>query len=619
MKLKLAVAGVALLIAVAACQETVDTPDTPIEPVYAPVQFQINEIVDQIYIVGTPIVPTLLPPATGGNPPYAYSLTPTVPGLRFNSDTRTLTGTPDANAGAWSMAYRATDGGTTAVLNFTITVRALAPSPGPIGPISFGEQIISDQTYTEGTAIERLTLPAATGGRGALNYRLSTPPSGLSFDSRTRTLSGTPSGPAGAHRMTYTVTDGSTTETLRFTITVQSPEPPAQPIRWTVTVANQTYTVGQRIAALTLPVATGGRGTLNYRLSTPPSGLSFDSRTRALSGTPSGPAGAHRMTYTVTDGSTTETLRFTITVLASGRAKIYWATDGNILWHYLDTLPRQGGLRFLIGVGADSLRMYEGRLYWVRSSYTNPYTPWDYTLVRSDLDGANVEDAFTLGSSPAPNPGVSSIRLSLEAIHGGRVYWSEEMSPRDGRVGGRTKRSNLDGSGVELLSEMETVYQCHESHGYDPSASIWRSMVIYDGKMYWSATENAGGVINCGDRYGAIRRANLDGSSVETVLTVEQPPHSTAPRDIAVYGGKIYWTQGYDIFVADVDGSGVRKLLRSNSVKFGVTGAYSLIVHDGKLYWGADNSIERANLDGSGAEILVEYGGFPMGGIVIVP
>ena len=77
-----------------------------------------------------------------------------------------------------------------------------------------------DQTYTVGTAIETLTLPEATGGNGTLRYSLSPDVPGLTFDTGTRQLNGTPS-TAGVYDMIYTVADADgDTDTLGFTITV---------------------------------------------------------------------------------------------------------------------------------------------------------------------------------------------------------------------------------------------------------------------------------------------------------------------------------------------------------------------------------------------------------------
>ena len=79
---------------------------------------------------------------------------------------------------------------------------------------------------------------------------------------------------------------------------------------------DQAYTVGMAIAALTLPAATGGDGTLAYNLSPEVPGLSFDAMTRQLTGTPT-EAGTYATTYTVTDADgDSDTFRFGITVAA---------------------------------------------------------------------------------------------------------------------------------------------------------------------------------------------------------------------------------------------------------------------------------------------------------------
>ena len=118
--------------------------------------------------------------------------------------------------------------------SYTITVaheRPVVEPPTVTPPVvpnripSFGDATVTDQSYTVGTAVTALTLPAATGGDGTLVYSL-TPalPSGLVLDTATRTLMGTPEATQASRRYTWTVMDADgDTAVLSFAIEVVDP------------------------------------------------------------------------------------------------------------------------------------------------------------------------------------------------------------------------------------------------------------------------------------------------------------------------------------------------------------------------------------------------------------
>ena len=172
-----------------------------------------------------------LPEATGGNGQLIYSLRPKdprgliPPGLTFKSSTREITGTP-TKSGTYPLIYMVEDSDTNRATNdideeeFVITVTAdSAPT--------FGGETQSDKTYPNRTAIDTLTLPAATqaSDNGDLTYSLTPSVPGLNFNPSTRELTGTPTR-TGTYKMTYTVVDEdintakSDTDELKFTITV---------------------------------------------------------------------------------------------------------------------------------------------------------------------------------------------------------------------------------------------------------------------------------------------------------------------------------------------------------------------------------------------------------------
>ena len=118
------------------------------------------------------------------------------------------------------------------------------------------------------------------------------------------------------------------------------------------------------------------------------------------------------------------------------------------------------------------------------------------------------------------------------------------------------------------------------------------------GKMYWTDR-----------RAGKIQRANLNGSGVESLVTGLGSPRGIA---LDISGGKMYWTDSSTSKIqrANLNGSGVEDLV--THINIGADDI-ELDVSGGKMYW-ADNSydkIQRANLDGSQVEVLVT-GGWPI-------
>ena len=294
-----------------------EEPEEPEKPGDGSLAFADDaEVPDQSYTAGTAIDSLVLPAASGGTGALTYSVLSVLPaGLEFDPATRTISGTPTAATdGAVVVIYTVTDEADAVdLLTFSITVNA-----GMSTAFGFADAEVPDQTYTVGTAIDALVLPAASGGTGALTYNiLGTLPAGLEFDSATRTLSGTPSAATdGAVEVTYIVTDeGGSAAVLTFSITVDTGMSTAFGFADAV-VPDQMYTAGSAISPLVLPAASGGTGALTYRVLGLPAGLSFDSATRTIAGTPSAATdGAVEIFYTVTDeAESVAFLTFNITV-----------------------------------------------------------------------------------------------------------------------------------------------------------------------------------------------------------------------------------------------------------------------------------------------------------------
>ena len=130
--------------------------------------------------------------------------------------------------------------------------------------------------------------------------------------------------------------------------------------------------------------------------------------------------------------------------------------------------------------------------------------------------------------------------------------------------------------------------------------------------VYWTDSAWAGGISR------KIRRANLDGSNVQDLVTGIDHPIGLA---LDVSAGKMYWTDRNNkelnlrsrIQRANLDGTNIETLVTTRNVI--VYGDIILDTAAGKMYWAVGNSetddgnkIQRANLDGTNIEDLVIVG-----------
>ena len=158
-------------------------------------------------------------------------------------------------------------------------------------------------------------------------------------------------------------------------------------------------TVGTALAAVALPVASGGTGTISYMTTTLPAGLTFTAATRTISGTPTGPAGTTAVTYTATDSATPtavmNSLTFNIVIAAAGTTPTpTTATDGVITAVVVGDPKTDAPVR-TIG-GTKRVHVTEGALtkltitgrwtheqlaaLWKDKTATNPPTPATVTV-----------------------------------------------------------------------------------------------------------------------------------------------------------------------------------------------------------------------------------------------
>ena len=169
-------------------------------------------------------------------------------------------------------------------------------------------------------------------------------------------------------------------------------------------------------------------------------------------------------------------------------------------------------------------------------------------IYRANFDGSDAERILTTHYR------TTTIALEVSA---GKIYWIRSGSTSF------IYRANLDGTQAETLLNPHLVNGLGFPNAMHYSFGI--ALDISAGKMYWTRIIND----------GVIYRANLDGTHVEELLTVDT---ATAlgfrnavyrPSDIAldVKAGEMYWIASGDttIYRADLDGTNVEEIFTGSS------------------------------------------------------
>ncbi|MCH8869843.1 MAG: hypothetical protein IIC85_09030 [Chloroflexi bacterium] len=153
-------------------------------------------------------------------------------------------------------------------------------------------------------------------------------------------------------------------------------------------------------------------------------------------------------------------------------------------------------------------------------------------------------------------------------------------------------------AGLLITSRISWATQAEESAVVDvgqPSGEPAFVRAAPSNKIYWADIGSFTSNIS------RVRRANLDGSVVEDVVTDRFRVNGVA-LDLA--GGKIYWTENSGPWRADFDGGDVANVGVAQQLHAVASSTIFVDIKNGKVYWAspAQAKVQRANLDGSNAE-----------------
>ncbi len=337
---------------------------------------------------------------TGGTGPYTYAVTggSLPPGLTLNSTTGVISGTPTAT-GSTTFTVTSTDAdGRTATKSLTVVVS------GP-PTVTTASLVGADN----GTAYSQ-TL-AGTGGTGPYTWAIASGaiPSGITLNTATGVLSGTPSG-VGSSTFTISMTDGAgTTVTKPFTVVVS-----ADP-----SVTTSSLTGADKGAAYSQTLAgTGGTGPYTWAIASGslPAGLTL-SPTGVVSGTPTA-TGSSTVSVRLTDADgTTVTKSFTVVVSSSPTITTASLPPGDDAGPYSQTVAISGGTgpyTFAVGAGALPAGLSLNPTTGAVSGTPSAPGSSTVTVTATDADGVITSKTFTviiaspLGLAAGPLTGADS-------------------------------------------------------------------------------------------------------------------------------------------------------------------------------------------------------------------
>lgn len=412
-----------------------------------------------VYEAGEPIVPNR--PSVSGGAVERYTVAPPLPdGLALDGTTGVIAGTPRSVSAPTLYVVTATNGGGSATARVQIEVRDTPAAPAGL---AYREPAV---TYTVGAPIAANT-PTSSGGPIAA-YRIAPAlPAGLAFDTQTGAITGTPTAVSAAtsHTVTGSNAAGETTATVQITVQAAAVAPAS--LSYSSPVA--LYVRGEAIVPNTAVLSGGTAATFSVSPALPP-GLSLNTETGVIAGTPT--TVQSQATYTLTASNGAGSVQAQVRIAVTSRGS--WTTVAPML------VPRSDGVvanlpggRVLAAGGRTSGGVTDlGEIY---DPLANSWTATGFlTTAREEATSTVLADGRVLmvGGSTAPGTALASAEIydpatgtwyPAASMLQARVGHSATLLP-DGRV---LVLGGFSGGAASALNTAEV---------YNPLANSWTSL-----------------------------------------------------------------------------------------------------------------------------------------------
>ncbi len=243
-----------------------------------------------------------------------------------------------------------------------------------------------------------------------------------------------------------------------------------------------------------------------------------------------------------------------------------------------------------------------GKLYWGERGKSGG------TIKRADFDGTNVEVLVTLSSVP--------LGIVVDAMRN-RMYWTNfnmqiQTATLDGEDISTVVQLEEDiGEKIQIKCSSPTIFLFFFTSGgcrevtvpFNLTTPTDIALNTVGGRLYWT------------EFYGRIRRVNLDGTGLATLLSDIGQPYG-----ITVAGEKIYWAEEVNEYSgkiqrSNLNGTNVETLATVQGLPTGI----SIDTAAGKVYWANSlGGIQRTDLNGGEVEVVLSGISSP-GDFVLVP